>query len=195
MNSGVLFASGLVLALVLTACQSARYAGDESSPYYRVPDGSRVILLRDLTVPANNNSVYLQDGRLTPYSTVNRHEAYCRLRLNTTDGAPRTIRAGTFDVTRVTQEEPHSAALSAPLQASAGTNLAGMFGDGSFGGGPSRILSAYTMHLHLHSTTQADVSRLSCSQWVYFPPHSVHVSIAQIRGAVDGIMTLQVSSP
>lgn len=175
----------LALAL-LAACQTGRYDGDESSPHYLVPAGSRVVLHRDLTIPANQVGVYLQGGRLVPFADVNQYHPHCKFEVRTLTDNPRTVRADAFTVTRATQEQLKS--VRAPLQvAGVGIGLA-MGGDAD--GGPSP--EVYATRLTLASERQPDVLRLTCGHWEVPTPTTVHLTISQIRKTLGDIMSLRI---
>jgi hypothetical protein len=179
-----------VLALAtLTACQSARYIGDESSPYYVVPVGSRLVLNRDLTIPANQVGVYLQGGQLVSYRDVNQYHPHCKFEVRTLTDAPRTVRADEFMVMRATQQQLPS--VRAPIQvAGAGIHIGIGIGGGSQDGGPSP--EAYATRLVLKSERQPDVLRLTCGHWDMPNPYAVHLSISQIRKTLGDVMSLRI---
>ena len=61
----------LVLAAIfLSACVTVTER-DEMSPYFTIPAGSRLILNRDLEIPAHRTTLFVQYGQVLPYAQVN----------------------------------------------------------------------------------------------------------------------------
>jgi len=176
----------LSLTALLAACQTMSYQGNERSPYFVVPNDSRVVLTQQLTIAAEEVAVYTQDGRVLPFAEVNKYHPHCKFELYTRRNATRTVAPDEFVVTRALQEETASAAAGALRYAR--LRLA-VIGDEP-GGAPLR---SFTTRMYLHSDKQPDVYRLSCAQWGY-PPFDRHVTIEEIRRALGGVITLQVAT-
>ncbi len=98
------YVAGVALAFLLAACQTAAYRGDENSPYFTVPVGTRLVLHRELVIPADRVDVYLQGGRVLGYAEVNPHHPFC-----------------TFDVTKATQDIRYTRNAPGVVFASDGT--------------------------------------------------------------------------
>ena len=176
----------LSLTALVAACQTMSYYGDERSPYFVVPRDSRLALTQALTIPAEEVSVYLQDGRLLPFAEVNKYYPHCKFEVYTRGATTRTVAPDKFVVTRSLQEESLSAA--AGMRHYARLRMA-VTGDQP-GGAPLR---SFTTRLYLRSAKQPDVYRLSCAQWGY-PPFDRHVTIEEIRRALGEVITLQVAT-
>jgi hypothetical protein len=176
----------LSLAALLAGCQTMSYYGDERSPYFVVPGDSRVVLTQQLTIPAEEVSVYLQDGRLMPFAQVNKYHPHCKFEVYTRGATTRTVAPDEFVVTRALQEESPSAALG--MRHYAGLRMSSI---GSQPGGMP--LRTFTTRMYLRSADQPDVYRLSCAQWAY-PPYDRHVTIEEIRRALGEVITLQVAT-
>jgi hypothetical protein len=177
----------VVAAALLTACQTTAYEGNENSPYYQVPVGSRLTLNRDLAIPANQAGVYLQGGQVVPQAQVNMYHPHCKFELRRVPDTALTVRPDEFVITRAVQNEQHS--VRAPLQLAAGPGFRATRAQED--GGPT--VQAYVTRLNLRSERQPDVLRLNCGQWGY-PPHTEHVSIQQIRKALGEVCTLKIET-
>ncbi len=169
--------TGLVLALFLVACQTAAYQGNENSSYYLVPVGSRLVLNREVVVPADRVDVYLQGGRVLGYAAVNPHHPYCTLDVRRRLDTPQTVAPDEFAVTKTTQDIFYSRNTPGTVLASEGS--------------PS--FEIYSTILALHSDRQPQVTRLTCAQWEY-PPLQRHVTINEMRKTLGDLFTLRLGT-
>jgi hypothetical protein len=169
----------------LAGCLGASYVGNENSPYYLVPVGSRLTLHRALTIPGDQVAVFLQDGRLISSGGVRTLYPHCKFEVRRIATSARSVRPDEFIVTRVTQELVHSVDAGTLRYASA-LRTRGVSTDGD---GPS--LQAFATYLYLASDRQPDVFRLGCGQWGYMP-RDRHVTIAEIRRTLGDVFTLRV---
>ena len=69
----------LVLALLVAACETVTVK-DENSPDYMVPEGSRLVLHRAVTIPGEKARIYFQGGRILPYMSVDIQFPHCVFR-------------------------------------------------------------------------------------------------------------------
>jgi hypothetical protein len=180
----ILILASLVLAL--GGCGSFSFDGDERSPYFVVPRDSRVVLAQALTIAGGEVAVYLQDGRVMPFAKVRKYYPHCKFELYTLSAPPRTVAPDEFTVIRSLQEETHSAAAGLIRLA---RRMGAAMGDAESGGRP---LVSFTTRLYLRSAQQPDVFRLSCAQWGY-PPQDRHVTIAEMRQTLGGVITLKLA--
>lgn len=180
----------LAMLALLTACRTASYRGDEDSPYYAVPAGSRLVLHRELPVAARRADIYLQGGRVVEYAQVNPYHPYCAFELRTLRAEARTVAVDEFVITRATQEIVFSvrAADRDPGRAPPG-RLVGSVGGTDTEGESFRV---FATRLELRSERQPDVLRLTCGHWVY-PPYETHLSIRQIREALGAGFALKLA--
>jgi hypothetical protein len=173
------------LFALLAGCAAASYQGNENSPFYVVPAGARATLNQELAIPPENVAVFIQDGRVMPEAEINRYYAHCKFELYTRRAESRTVAPDEFTVIRAFQEESQSVQAE-PLRY-ASLRLA-VIGDGDVSG-PSMM--AFATRLFLRSAKQPDVYRLSCATWG-FPSETQHVTFAQIRRTLGGLITLRV---
>jgi hypothetical protein len=178
----------LITILLLTACQTSAYEGNESSPFYLIPAGSTLTLTRSLTIPAEQVAVFLQGGEIVASGGINQYYPHCKFELQRRLGTTQTVQADSFEITKVTQEIGHSVALD-------GLRLAGVsigigINIGSRGDGAS--LQTYSTRMTLRSARQPEVFRLSCGQTA-LPHEGQHVSISEMRKALGSVFTLKVA--
>jgi hypothetical protein len=83
----------MLLVISVAACNTAA-TRDVASPEYKIPAGSKIILHKELSIPAGQSHIVLQDG--TPGSAANEYKANCRF--ITKHLGPFTIQPTTFRV-------------------------------------------------------------------------------------------------
>jgi hypothetical protein len=174
-------------ALLVTGCQTVSYQGNENSPYYVVPAGSRLVLEHELTIPGNRAAVYIQGGQLSSYWNVNPYYPYCKFELRAPGDTAQKVQPGEFIVTRAYQETPLTV-RNAPQRFDGAVRLVRVSAEDSEG--VSATVFATTMRLR--SERQPQVSRMTCAQWGY-PPQDGHLSIAEIRKTLAGLFTLRLA--
>jgi hypothetical protein len=179
----------VVTALLLAGCQTTRDVGNENSPYYVVPTGSRLVVNRELTVPAEDVAVYLQGGQVLPQKQLNLYHPQCKLEMRRRLSTTQTIRPGEFFVTKVTQEFTQHMVLLAPIQVADGSLVRRASGGIDGGIGPNTFIT----NLILASDTQPEVMRMTCGYWGYLNRSDTHLSISQIRGALGEVVTLKIA--
>lgn len=79
--------------LALAGCNTAQ-TRDVNSPYYKVPQGSAIILNKDLEIPAGQAHINLQAG--VPSSAVGQYNVNCTFSVRNL--GPSTIKADTFGI-------------------------------------------------------------------------------------------------
>lgn len=186
-----MFARFLCLAAVTAAlfgCQTPSYLGNENSPYYLVPAGSRLTLERDLPIPAEQLAAYIQNGRVLSNGEVQHLYPFCKFELWRLAPNPRTVPPDDIAITRTVQEmSPGAVTLASPIL------LARSFGlrVDSVGGAAGPSIHSFSTRMDLRSDKHPDVFRLTCAQWGY-PGIDRHVTISEIRRTLAGVFTLRL---
>lgn len=178
----------MVVVVLLGACQTS-YQGNEDSPYYKVPVGSRLILNNDIAIPPYKAGVYIQGGLILPLSQLNKYYPHCKFEVLTIRDAPQTVKADTFVIEKVVQEITDTVDSGQLRLAGASTGI-GILNVSHDDDGLN--VQAYATLLNLHSERQPDVFRLSCGQWAY-PNQGQQVTINEIRKALGNLFTLQLA--
>ena len=170
------------LVAVLAACQTASYQGDENSPYYVMPVGSRLTLTREVRIDPDQVAVYIQYGKVLSFRDVQKYDPFCKFELYHRIESARTVKPDEINVVRAVQIESwRFTPTSAMRLAQSG---------GMDSGGPSIIF--YTVRMDLQSTKQPEIYRMTCGRWSMYPGRYEHVSIAEIRRALNPVFTLQL---
>jgi hypothetical protein len=180
------------LAAALAACQTGyRYQGNEQSPFYAVPVGSRLILNQDLSFGPSQVSLYVQNGKILRLSEVHKYSPFCKFELFHRVDAARTIAPDEINVTKVLQEHSsgtfsqtgqlHYARLSLQQLAQSGN------GDQQGGGSPE----SFTVRMDLRSEKQPEVFRMTCGRWSFYPSTYIYPSISEIRRTLNPLFTLR----
>jgi hypothetical protein len=174
-----------VLAIALCGCQTGSYVGNENSPYYVVPPGSRLILERELTIPADALATYIQNGRVLSNNEVQRLYPFCKFDLARLAPHPRTVQPDEIVVIRTVQEISYGASAQAERIYAAGFGFGGLFNLD----GPS--MQTFSTRMDLRSEKQPDIFRLTCAQWGERGIDR-HVTISEIRRTLAGVFTLRL---
>lgn len=169
----------VLATVILSACQTpARYQGNEDSSYFQVPAGSRLVLARDITIPADKLAVFLQDGQVSDSRAhLDLYKTYCKFSLHKTSAVARPVMADDFEITRVRKNVFWARADYV------------QFADRD--GGFSMVVS--TTILELRSERQPQVANLACEKWD-FPVDSTYPSISGIRQALGDVFNLKIAS-
>jgi hypothetical protein len=172
----------LILSVVgLGACGTPRYVGNEDSPFYKVPIGSRLILEQDLEFPPERLTIYLQDGKIFPsFSGVQQYRAHCLFEVRHKRDAAQTVKADTFEVQKTTQIEETSR-FGPPVRAA---------GEWQFAAG-NPAFWVYLTRLDLRSERQPEVMRLTCQRWETLAGQQRHLSINELRKALAPFFRLE----
>lgn len=173
--------AGCVLSL-LTGCASTQDPGP-ASPYFRYPEGTRLILNQTLEIQPGEASLRLQFGRIVPRNGVQEQEPHCIFEIDTVRDTVQRVEPDVFAVTRV-ERGVWMSALPA-----VGALRVGL-GDSS---GPTLIY--YQTEFRLRSVRQPGVRSLLCQSnqnaaGIY--PNMRHLTLTEIRQALGTIFTLQL---
>ena len=175
-------------AFTLAACQTT-YEGNEDSPYYVVPPGTPLLLKQPLTIPPEQVSVWLQDGRVIDANDARVYYPHCKFEVRERLPTAQTVAPDEFIVTRVTQSLMHTVRMPEPSErmvARVGVSI------GMGTNGPS--VETFATRMNLGSDRQPNVMRLTCGRWAY-PYDGEHLSINEIRRALGDVFDLRLARP
>jgi len=181
----------LVVAAVLVAgCQTTSYTRDETSPYYVLPSGSRVVLHQALSVPPEKVGVYIQDGKIKSWSDVNHYHAHCKFEVRERKDSEQQVKPEEFIVTRVVQNLVHSVRWGQWRVADASMAMRVSSQDGGLS------LWTYATYIYIASDRQPQVFRLGCGHSAYpDAPEAIHLSIERMRRTLGNLVTLHLPPP
>jgi hypothetical protein len=166
-------------ALLLVACES-QVIVDVNSQFYSVPLGSEFILHREITVPPDQTSVYLQYGKIAASRDVDFYKPHCKFELYTISTKARVVKPDTFVVIKIVDQR-EDVSVGAPRYAGLGL---------SYGDGPLHL--TYSTAMYLESNIQPDVFRLDCKRWDD-PAIGEYLSINEMRDALGDYFTLKLA--
>ncbi len=168
--------------IFLVGCASLE-SSDPASPHYAYTSGWTVRLERPLTIPGGAATVRLQYGRVVPRNSVQEHDPFCIVELETVRETAQTLHPGRFEVWRITRSvDPVSAALRTPFVR---TRLIEDDGDPTF--------LYFVTAFRLRDPDQPALRGMRCA-WNQMAPGNRqvmrHLTLAEIRSALGGWMTL-----
>lgn len=177
-------------AVLLSACQTDTSRYPDSSPFKPVPVGSILELHQPITIPADKLAVYLQGGKVRPFSEVDVTRAHCKFQLYRLSDRERTVHPDRFRITKVQHEETHSVSWPGIQYAAGRVGIGINVRIGSSGGdSDSPSVRAFVTQMRLQSANQPEVFRLSCGH--VDDPGSHFLSIEQIRKTLGEVFTLR----
>lgn len=178
----------VILTVLLTGCAAAgSYQGDETSPYYAVPAGSRLTLHQAIPFPPERVSVYIQNGRVLPLEEVQRYHPFCKFELYDRRDQARTVAPDRITITKVLQQPLPDAYTQAGPILLVRLPLAQM-GNGRDGG---PVIQSFITRMDLRSESQPEVYRLTCAHWTYSGTDRP-LTIREIRRTLDPLFTLRL---
>lgn len=171
---------GLVLAL--GGCGGLT-SSDPASPHYAYTAGWTIALQRPLTIPPGAATVRLQHGRIVPRNSVQEHDPFCVVELDTVRDEPQTLQPGRFEVWRVTRSvNPIAVEVKSPLL------RAGLLDDD---GDPSFLY--YITEFRLRDPNQPNLRGMRCAWNQMAPANRMlmrHLTLDEMQGALGGWMAL-----
>jgi hypothetical protein len=184
-------AAVFVLSLLLASCVNyPSYTNNPQSPLYALAPGSALVLNRDLTIPGEKLAVYLQGGEVFA-GAVNHYAPSCKFELRYKQPEPQIVHADEFTITRFTYHQGDFAQQAAkPLFQPVRYRPRLFLFDED---GPTFIV--FASYFFLHSATQPDVLRLTCSYWENGGPlEGRFLSLAEIQAALGEVFTLHLEA-
>lgn len=173
---------GIGLVLLLGGCAGLG-SPDPASPYYAYSSGWTVQLNRPLTIPPDAATVRLQYGRIVPRNSVQEHDPFCVVELDTVRPGSQTLQPGRFEVWRVTRSvNPIAVARSSPYIQT------GLVLDDD---NPTFLY--FITEFRLRDAAQPDLRGMTCA-WNQMAPGNQglmrHLTLGEIQSALGDWMTL-----
>ena len=174
------------LSLFLTACATGSYP--VTSPYYRIPPGSQVLLKQALTIPPNQARVYIQYGKVIKAKDKEKYYPHCWFLSWKSLDTEQTIKPDTFTVIKTEKFEN-------VVQTPTWYQYAGIYGGIGLGmkqdDGPTAV--EYTTQLTIHSDTQPDIRQFACNHWDH-PVDGEHLTVAEMQKALGKIVEIKLNT-
>lgn len=178
-------AASVLLCVLAVSCVHESGKG-ESSHFFSVKQGSRLVLNRALTIPPDQVSVYVQDGEVKSQPEVDFYSPNCKFELYRISEQQRRVEPDTFNVHKVVDER---------IEVSIGHETYAALGDAiGISAADAPQVYNYTTVMYLDSVFQPAVFRITCQHWedVFVDKY---LSIEQMRQAMGGVFTLELSKP
>jgi len=169
----------LINASVLTACSSPPVK-DHDSYFYSVPVGSKLVLNKAITIPANLARRYFQYGKPMKKNDVDIYYPHCSILMNTLVDYERTIKPTVFEIYKVIDEDDYYAQRYIYFAANFFTGI----------DGPTIV--GYASFYYLRTAEDSDVRNLECVQWN--DPYEIEfLSINEVKKSLGDYFTLQIN--
>lgn len=162
----------------LTAC-SAPPVKDPDSFLYSVPVGSKLILNKEITIPANLARRYFQNGRAIQKNELNIYYPHCSILMNTLVDYERVIKSTVFNIYKVEDQRDY-AQRRVYVASSFLSNM----------DGPTII--GYASLYYLRSPDEPDVRSLECVRWDD-PVHIQFLSINEVKKTLGVYFSLEIN--
>jgi len=187
----------LVVIACLAGCSPAYINGtpNENSPYFQLPVGSELQLVRPVEVPAGRDQLYFQNGQTMDWHEVDIYLPHCALQVTSKQEVARPVQPDVFVVTDAYTERYFKQVRSPPTlipaikPAAFGAMPLTAGGDFDADGGMDYEVVAVIMTLY--SDHQPQVTSLACADWG-LPQDTVHITVHKIRRALNGFFTITV---
>lgn len=171
---------GIGLIWLLGGCAGLE-SSDPASPYYAYSTAWVAQLNEPLTIPPDAATVRLQYGRIVPRNSVQEHDPFCIVELDTVSVEPQTLQPGRFEVWRVTRSVSSITATTSPL-------IKAVFVDDDV---PTFLY--FKTEFRLRDAAQPNLRGMTCA-WNQMAPGNQglmrHLTLAEIHSALGGWMRL-----
>lgn len=182
----LLLATGLLIGCATTP-------PNESSPWFRVPVGSELVLNTQLQVPAWQNQVYFQDGIAMDWRRVNIYRPHCALAVANKSEEPQPVSPDRFQVKsfysqRFFKQVRRDEQTPTVLPAAFGTQTTTLAGWDRENGTDYEVTA---MVMDLESPGQPQVERMICADWG-LPQDAMYISVEKVRKALGNLWRLDL---
>jgi len=171
----------LIFTVLLTACLVE--ITQVSSPYFRIPVNSRVIVNTPITIPPQRARVYLQYGRVV--SKPDQYYAHCWFLSWQVLPTEQIIAPDTF-IVKDSQKNEQIVQRRTNIQLA---DRSSRLVSHDPGGGPTAV--EYLTELFIHSDKQPDIRRLVCNHWGD-PSLGEHLTFAEIQAALGDLVKIEL---
>jgi len=183
LNSVIQIVVVLNVTFIVSSCVVNSVTVDPPA-YKTLRESQLFVLTQAIMIPADQASVYFQDGNVINAKLLNQRSPHCRLVVNGLSEQAREIRPDNFRLIRIRYDN-YFVLDASRMIASLTLSQLGMSHDG---GAP--IAEEYTTYFYLHSDNQPIVSQLICNHWED-PYDGHHLSLKQIRQALGSLIEIR----
>ena len=166
---------------LMVSCSSGPYP--VTSPYFFIPVGTKLIVHKKITIPANKARVYIQGGKLIP-GQPDQYHGHCWFLSWKVLEREQTIEPGVFTVTGSQKYDDYVNKKSEfQLAAKRSFTDLQLF--------DTRTAVKRVTTLKIHSDKQKDIREFSCGYWdSYFDGD--HLTVAEIQQVVGGLVEIKL---
>jgi len=175
--------NGLLIAMVITGCAGGPYP--TSSPFYNIPVGTQIVVLKSLVIPADSARVYLQHGKVVTPTERDQYEYNCWFLSWKVKETVQTIEPDNFIVSKVQHTDfyvQYKPLIQLAMSEYSNKYLLAMGG---------ATATEYTTELSIHSDNHPDIRQLVCSYWGD-PRSGVHITVPQMKAVLGDIAQIRI---
>ena len=171
----------LIIGLVLTSIFSCSHKETKNpdSPFYSVPEGSRLHLNTEIMIGENLGRTYFQYGKQLTESELDIYYPHCALTINTITPVTTVVHPTTFTIYKVVDDQLYT---QNKVMFSSLSSLHNSYG--------SSIIANITYY-YLDSDDEKDVRTLECLQW-NTQNDIEYLSINEVKRSLGRYFTLQL---
>lgn len=169
--------------LSLAACSTGPVP--VTSPYFRIPAGSKLVLKQELIIPPNAGRIYIQYGKVVTPKVKDDWHAHCWFLSWDVRDRAQLIKPDSFNITHSQQLEEVAMHQTSRQFAANGIGI-GM----TDGGGPMALV--YSTEMSIHSDRQPAIRRFVCSHWED-PRGARHLTVAEMQQTLGQIAEIQLN--
>jgi len=166
-----------------------------SSPYFKLPATTTVIVRQTITIPPGTAHVTLQDGRIVTIDHLRRYEPFCEFEVNDVVENEQQVRPGRFAAARIIRQQLLGANGRPVLLAA--TTETGSENDAATA---TLLLAAIDdalrlneVHLRLHSAEQPNVRELRCAGGWAFMSTVSYPTLAEMNRALGALISIEIN--
>ena len=178
----------LMSFLMLTACAVGPYP--VTSPYYRIPSGSKLVLKQELVIPPNKGRVYIQYGKVISAKEKDNFHANCYFLSWDVLNTAQVIKPDTFFIVKSTQSDEYVKRQTMTQLAMRGGMGIGIGMDDSDGG---PYAQHYFTEMVIHSDRQPQIRRFTCGHYEQ-PNDGRHLTVAEMQQALGKVVEIQLNT-
>ncbi|RDH84992.1 MAG: hypothetical protein DIZ80_05895 [endosymbiont of Galathealinum brachiosum] len=170
----------LILFFVMLFSCSKENIIDERSYKFSIPEGSKLILNREIIISSGMGRTFFQSGKVTAEKDLNIYYPHCSITINTLKDNDQIIKPASFNIIKVIDDEEYVQGYI--LYASNNIKISS--------DGP--LITGLVSYYYLESKREPDVRTLECIQWDT-PYENRHLSIEEVRKSLGNIFSLIIN--
>lgn len=167
---------------------------DVSSPYYRLPTTTTIVVRQTIAIPPGTAHVTLQDGRIVTIDNLRRYEPFCEFEVNDVLETEQPVRPGRFAAARIIRQQLMGAS-GQPMLLAANT-----IAENANRSGVAPLLVAVLddplrlneVQFRLQSADQMNVRELRCNGGWAFISNVAFPRLAEMNRALGALLNIEI---